>query len=56
MITQALQRLNAAQLAQAISLLTQIELTVKQDFGQSVWDELESLMMLLCGKPLPEAD
>lgn len=55
LVTQALQRLDAARLAQSVSLLTQIELTIKQDYGQSVWDDLESLMMLLCGKPLPEA-
>ncbi|MDR0806237.1 MAG: DNA polymerase III subunit delta [Enterobacteriaceae bacterium] len=55
LLTQALQRLTAAQLAQAVALLTQLELTIKQDFGQSIWDGLESLMMLLCGKPLSEA-
>ena len=26
--------------------------TLKQDYGQSVWPELETLSMLLCGKPL----
>jgi DNA polymerase III subunit delta len=30
-----------------------MEITLKQDYGQSVWPELESLPMLLCGKPLP---
>ncbi|WP_159566508.1 DNA polymerase III subunit delta [Budvicia diplopodorum] len=55
LLTQALQRLSASQLTQAVALLTQLELTIKQDFGQSIWDGLESLMMLLCGKPLPEA-
>ncbi|AKJ41866.1 DNA polymerase III subunit delta [Pragia fontium] len=55
LLTQTLQRLTAAQLTQAVALLTQLELTVKQDFGQSIWDGLESLMMLLCGKPLSEA-
>ncbi|GKX53258.1 DNA polymerase III subunit delta [Budvicia aquatica] len=55
LLTQALQRLTASQLTQAVALLTQLELTIKQDFGQSIWDGLESLMMLLCGKPLPEA-
>ncbi|VEA72297.1 DNA polymerase III subunit delta [Serratia rubidaea] len=52
LVTQALQRLSAAQLQQAVRLLAQIELTLKQDYGQSVWPELESLSMLICGKPL----
>ncbi|AWH87708.1 DNA polymerase III subunit delta [Limnobaculum parvum] len=55
LLTQALQRLTAVQLNQAVALLTQLELIIKQDFGQSIWDGLESLMMLLCGKPLSEA-
>lgn len=52
LVTQALQRLSASQLQQAVRLLTHIELTLKQDYGQSVWPELESLSMLICGKPL----
>ncbi|MDY4315134.1 DNA polymerase III subunit delta [Pectobacterium actinidiae] len=55
LLTQALQRLSLQQLQQAIRLLTQVEITLKQDYGQSVWSELESLAMLLCGKALPEA-
>ncbi|KFX06692.1 DNA polymerase III subunit delta [Pectobacterium betavasculorum] len=55
LLTQALQRLSLQQLQQAISLLTQVEITLKQDYGQSVWSELESLALLLCGKALPEA-
>ncbi|MEH2919871.1 DNA polymerase III subunit delta [Samsonia erythrinae] len=54
LLTQALQRLSPQQLQQAIRLLTQLEITLKQDYGQSVWPELESLAMLLCGKALPE--
>jgi DNA polymerase-3 subunit delta len=53
-LTQALQRLNAEQLQLAISLLTQIEINLKQDFGYSIWAELESLSLLICGKPLLE--
>jgi DNA polymerase-3 subunit delta len=53
LVTQALQRLSAEQLSLAVRLLTQMEITLKQDYGQSVWSELESLSMLLCGKPLP---
>ncbi|WP_431223295.1 DNA polymerase III subunit delta [Serratia sp. L9] len=52
LITQALQRLSGQQLQQAVHLLAQIEITLKKDYGQSVWAELETLSMLLCGKPL----
>ncbi|WP_233972172.1 DNA polymerase III subunit delta [Pectobacterium versatile] len=55
LLTQALQLLSLQQLQQAVRLLTQVEITLKQDYGQSVWSELESLAMLLCGKALPEA-
>ncbi|QSD33880.1 DNA polymerase III subunit delta [Pectobacterium brasiliense] len=55
LLTQALQRLSLQQLQQAVRLLTQVEITLKQDYGQSVWSELESLAMLLCSKALPEA-
>ncbi|NMP26274.1 DNA polymerase III subunit delta [Rahnella sp. SAP-1] len=53
LVTQALQRLSVQQLNQAVQLLTQMEIRLKQDYGQSVWPELESLSMLLCGKALP---
>ncbi|OMQ25538.1 DNA polymerase III subunit delta [Serratia oryzae] len=52
LITQALQRLSGQQLQQAVRLLAQIEVTLKQDYGQPVWPELETLSMLICGKPL----
>ncbi len=52
LVTKALQRLSGPQLQQAVQLLTQIELTLKQDYGQSVWAELETLSLLLCHKPL----
>ncbi len=55
LLTQALQRLSSEQLSQAVSLLTRLELVLKQDYGQSIWDGLETLSMLLCGKPLPES-
>ncbi|MFZ4834343.1 DNA polymerase III subunit delta [Rouxiella sp. Mn2063] len=54
-VTQALQRLSLSQLHQAVKLLTQMEIRLKQDYGQSVWPELEMLSMLLCGKPVPAA-
>ena len=49
----ALQRINAPQLAQALRLLTQTELTLKQDYGQSVWAELETLTLMLCLPTFP---
>ncbi|QTF09377.1 DNA polymerase III subunit delta [Brenneria izadpanahii] len=55
LLTQALQRLNMAQLQQAIGLLSKLEITLKQNYGQSVWPELETLSMILCGKDLPES-
>ncbi|MDN0122609.1 DNA polymerase III subunit delta [Yersinia aleksiciae] len=55
MMTQALQRLSMPQLQQAVHLLTQMEIRLKQDYGQSIWPELETLSMLMCGKILPES-
>lgn len=55
MMTQALQRLSMQQLHQAVHLLTQMEIRLKQDYGQSIWPELETLSMLMCGKILPES-
>ncbi|MGK2946575.1 MAG: DNA polymerase III subunit delta [Candidatus Malihini olakiniferum] len=52
LLTQALQRLNAHQLQQAMHLLTQLELTLKQDYSQPIWPEIETLTLLLCGKAL----
>ncbi|GGD09847.1 DNA polymerase III subunit delta [Franconibacter pulveris 1160] len=54
LLTEALTRLGDDQLWQAVRLLTQIELTLKQDYGQSVWAELDSLSLLLCHKPLAD--
>ena len=54
LIGEALQRLSNEQLRQAVHLLTRIELIVKQDFGQSVWAELEGLSLLLCHKALAD--
>lgn len=41
---QALNRLSQPQLRQAVQLLTRTELTLKQDYGQSVWAELEGVI------------
>ncbi|NIY47401.1 DNA polymerase III subunit delta [Cedecea colo] len=54
LVTEALNRLSVEQLYQAVRLLSQIELTLKQDYGQSVWAELEGLSLLLCHSTLPE--
>lgn len=51
---EALQRLSDRQLAQAFSLLTRIELTLKQDYGQDIWPDLETLSLLLCSSTFPE--
>ncbi len=55
LFSDALQRLSASQLTQAIRLLTRTELILKQDYGQSVWSELETLSLLLCSKSFPES-
>ena len=54
MIGDALNRLTPAQLRQAVQLLTRTELTLKQDYGQSVWAELEGLSLLICHNALAE--
>lgn len=54
MVGEAVNRLSSAQLRQAVTLLSHTELTLKQDYGQSVWAELESLSLLLCHKALAD--
>lgn len=53
LFTEALQRLDGARLQRAIHLLTQIELTLKQDYGQRIWPQLETLSLLLCHRHFP---
>ncbi|SFN50329.1 DNA polymerase III subunit delta [Xenorhabdus japonica] len=55
LLSTALQRLSQRELQSAIHLLAQMELRVKQDYSQSIWADLETLSMLLCGKSLPES-
>ncbi len=50
----ALNRLSENQLRQAVTLLSRAELTLKQDYSQSVWSDLESLSLLLCHKALAD--
>ncbi|OAT24335.1 DNA polymerase III subunit delta [Proteus myxofaciens] len=52
--TAALQRLSEHQLLSALQLLAHIEITIKQEYGQTVWPDLNALSLLLCGKELPE--
>ncbi|EPF18429.1 DNA polymerase III subunit delta [Cedecea davisae] len=54
LVTEALNRVSSEQLYQAVRLLTRVELTLKQDYGQSVWEDLEGLSLLICHKALPE--
>lgn len=54
LVTEAINRVSAEQLYQAVRLLTRIELTLKQDYGQLVWDDLEGISLLICHKALPE--
>ena len=54
LLTDALTRLGSDQLRQAVTLLTRAELTFKQDYGTSIWPELESLSLLLCHKALAD--
>ncbi|MCW0348188.1 DNA polymerase III subunit delta [Pantoea ananatis] len=53
LFTEALQRLDASRLQQTIHLLMQIELTLKQDYGQSVWPQLQTLSMLIANRAFP---
>ncbi|MCH9296829.1 DNA polymerase III subunit delta [Pantoea allii] len=53
LFTEALQRLDAARLQQAIHLLMQIEITLKRDYGQSVWPQLQTLSMLIANRAFP---
>jgi DNA polymerase III, delta subunit (EC 2.7.7.7) len=53
LFTEALQRLDAQRLQQAVHLLAQLELTMKQDYGQNLWPQLETLSLLLCHRDFP---
>jgi len=53
LFTEALQRLDAARLQRAIHLLSQIEVTLKQDYGQPVWPQLQTLTLLLSSRAFP---
>ncbi|QIQ21593.1 DNA polymerase III subunit delta [Zophobihabitans entericus] len=52
LFTQILNRLALHDLYQALNKLTQIEISLKQDYSTEIWRELESLSLLLIGKPV----
>lgn len=54
LVGDALNRLSQTQLRQAVQLLARTEITLKQDYGQAVWAELEGLSLLLCHKALAD--
>lgn len=49
----ALQRLDARRLQRAVHLLAELELSLKQDYGQNLWPQLETLSLLLCHRDFP---
>ena len=53
LFSSALERLSGTRLREAVRLLARIELTLKQDYGRSVWSELETLSLLLCNPAFP---
>lgn len=53
LFTEALQRLDAPRLQRAIHLLATIELTLKQDYGQPIWPQLETLSLMICHRTFP---
>lgn len=55
LIISALQRLSIRKVEIAVQLITQAELHLKQCYNHSIWQKLETLSMLLCGKLLHES-
>mgnify|MGYP000959216573 CR=1 FL=1 len=53
LFSEALKRLSNARLAQALQVLARAELTLKRDYGQPIWSELETLAMMLCLPTFP---
>ncbi|WP_271460058.1 DNA polymerase III subunit delta [Pantoea leporis] len=53
LFTEALQRLDAQRLQRAVHLLAKLELSMKQDYGQNLWPQLETLSLLLCHRDFP---
>ncbi len=54
MLGDALQSRHPAQRRQAVQLLARTEITLKQEYGQSVWADLEGLSPLPCDKALAD--
>ncbi|BGI50954.1 MAG: DNA polymerase III subunit delta [Arsenophonus endosymbiont of Ceratovacuna japonica] len=53
-IKTAIQRLSLNKLQIAIQLITQAELSLKNNYNDLIWIKLETLSMILCDKVLPE--
>ncbi len=53
LFTEALQRIDAQRLQRAVHLLAELELCMKQDYGQNLWPQLETLSLLLCHRDFP---
>ncbi len=53
LFTDALQRLDAQHLHHAVHLLAKLELVIKQDYGQDLWPQLETLSLLICHRNFP---
>ncbi|HBZ17250.1 MULTISPECIES: DNA polymerase III subunit delta [Pantoea] len=53
LFTEALQRLDARRLQRVVHLLAELELSMKQDYGQNLWPQLETLSLLLCHRDFP---
>ncbi|QKJ86363.1 DNA polymerase III subunit delta [Paramixta manurensis] len=53
LFSEALTRINRQRMQQAIQQLIQLEITIKQDYGQTLWPQLEALSLLLCNSAFP---
>ncbi|MBX4180929.1 DNA polymerase III subunit delta [Sodalis sp. CWE] len=49
-LTKALERLSTEQLYNAIMLITEMEIMLKQDYNYPIWNDLNILILLLCEK------
>lgn len=54
LLSEALTRLGADALRQAVTLLAHTEVALKQDYGTQVWSELEDLSLRLCHNDLAD--
>ncbi|MGV3346346.1 DNA polymerase III subunit delta [Enterobacteriaceae bacterium LUAb1] len=54
LLTEALNRIQPTQLLHAFQQLSQMEITLKQDYGHALWPELETLSLILCLPHFPD--